>query len=330
MEILFEHLSSQGGLLEAREPIFCFDQPGEDHIYFTPEFLTNSKEAVPGVTSLTSASGGKSPFLANWHFRNGVNMAVMGELPADADVLTKESRDYGTFFHGQIPVFVRHGLQYDPLHVPEAIEMFFFSHECRYSLNTWVTKAKRHLASFCQWVDDYDVQFLGVEVPAILRTFPHPITEEPIPFYFGSRIDLIVQAQKNAGKYEGIWLVDIKTGEKSYKDIQEYEYQLAYYERLFRANFPEFADQPIYLFNLSPKSWNVRSRTFYHFDPRNHTPFPILAGMAEKWWYEYGDSFLKKSVLTFSEKPFSPGAENFTYRTYAEAIRDYLEQEGIV
>jgi hypothetical protein len=327
-QALFSMLHLEAGLLEAQEAIFCLDHPGEDHIYFTPKYLQDDKEAVPGVTSITSASGGKSPFLANWQFKNGVHMAVMGEMPVDADLLTKEARDYGTFFHGQIPEFVRAGLQYDPIHLPEAIVNFYLSHDCQYSRPAWEQKGKRHLASLCQWVDTYDLQFLAVEVPAILRTFPHPVTQEPVSFYFGSRIDIVGMPRKNAGKYEGIWIVDWKSGEKSYKDIQDYEYQLAYYELLFRANFPDYADLPIHLFNVSPKKWNCRSRDLYHMDERQHTPFAILAGMANKWWYEYGKTFLKKNVLTFSDKPFSPGEENFTYISYADAIREYLEQEG--
>lgn len=333
MKILeIELLKPQYGLLVPKELIFCLDFPNGDRVYFTSNFLENQKEAGPGVTEVYQNSSGSAPFLMNWSFKNGVTMAVMGQTTEEANLMTQEARDYGTFFHGLIAKdFIPHGFQYDPLHLPETIEQFYFSHECRYNQKSWAKKTKRHLVSFCQWITDYDIEFLAVELPVFLRTMDDPDDHNPDskkePFYMGSRIDLVCRSHK-PGKFDGtLWIVDMKTGEKSYKAIQEYEYQLSFYRLMLLANFPEFQHEEIRLFNWSPKSWNCRSHIFYHFEQRNTTPFSILAGLAEKFWYEKGENFLTRKTLTFSDNPITPSVELFQYQTYAGVIQRYLQEE---
>jgi len=101
---------------------------------------------------------------------------------------------------------------------------------------------------------------------------------------------------------------------------------------MLRANFSDIVgDKNVRPFNWSPKEW--RTKASYNFDERARTPFSILAGIAEKFWYENGDTFLTKNSIQFSDKPFTPSAEVFTKETYYDVIqriyKRYLQEEGV-
>jgi hypothetical protein len=317
----YETCSNQGGTLQPAELIFCVTFEGVDgHIYFTPAAKTDPAEVMVGVTTLTSASAGRSPLLLNWAYRNGAITAVMGTLPtnAESELMSQEAKHYGSFFHGLIPTFVQNSYTYDPFHLPEEIQSYWQSHQVQYNPQVWEYKAKRHLAAFCQWCADLRVGFLAVELPVLLREW------QGTTFRIGSRMDLVLTSPKLDGD---VIIVDMKTGEKSYCDVPEYEYQLSFYRRMLVTAFPQYRTATIKHYNWSPKAWNVRSKTLYTFEERPNTPDAVLAALSTKFWYEHAD-FLKGNELSFSEKPFQPGQQNYTYRTYYEVIQQFLTEEG--
>lgn len=309
--------------LDPTEFIGCLDfSDGFDsRRYFTLAALEHEKEVFPGVTTVIGQSAGSVGFLLNWYYLNGMRTAVMGEMSGeqDSENMTKEARYFGSFFHGLQPELVKQGCQYDPLHLAPAISDFFQYHRLQsYLVSAWEYRAKKTLAAYLQWVDKEGIEFLAVELPCILRTY----TENGIvyPFHVASRIDLVCRNKQGT-----LLIIDLKTGEgKSYKKYPQYEYQLSFYRLMLLANYPEFQETEIKLYNWSPKKWNVRSKTLYNFEEQAITPISLLSFLCQKFYYERRETFLTKAAIQFSKYPFATHQQNFEVVTYYDLIKAWI------
>lgn len=301
-------------ILTPRELVLCKDL-AKYRVYFTPAALTDPQETFSGVTDVIKNSAGDSGFLTQWRDKQAQVAVVTGELPEESEYRTAEAMEYGSFFHGLIPGLVAQGLQYDPLHMTAEVNGYLVKRNLmRYSSGEWERKAKKHLMSFLQWIADEGLEILATELPVVLREY------EGVIFRMASRIDLVCRNKKGE-----IILVDIKTGERSYKGYRGYQYQLGYYELMLKANFPElFLSGSIARYNWSPKDW--QKTPTYHFDRQPETPFSILAGMTEKFWYENGDDFLTRSQIVFQESVFRPDNLSPQRKTFFELIQQDIER----
>ena len=314
MNANLEILSGQPGLfLQPKSALFRRDF-GQIRIYFTPDALTDPSQTFSGVTDVIKNSAGDSGFLVQWRDKQAQVAVITGELPEDTEIRTTEAREYGSFFHGLIPGLVAQGLQYDPLHLTAEVNGYLIKKNLmRYDSDAWERKAMKHLMAFLQWIQEQNIEIIGVELPVILTEY------QGVTFRMASQIDLVCR-----NKRKEMILVDIKTGERSYKGYRGYQYQLGYYELMLKANYHELSlSGAIPKFNWSPKDW-LKSPS-YHFDPQPDTPFSILAGMAEKFWYENGDDFLTRSQLEFQNTVLRPDNLTPQRTTYYELIqRDIL------
>lgn len=305
-----EILTGQPGLfLQPKQALFCHDF-GKTRIYFSPDALTDPSQTFSGVTDVIKNSAGDTGFLVQWRDKQAQVAVVTGELPDETEYRTSEAMEYGSFFHGLIPGLVAQGLQYDPLHLTTEVNGYLIKKNLmRYDSDAWERKAMKHLMAFLQWIQDERLEIIGVELPVTLIEF------QGAEFRMASRIDLVCR-----NKNGEVMLVDIKTGERSYKGYRGYQYQLGYYELMLKANYPELAiSGAIPKYNWSPKDWQ-KSPT-YHFDKQPDTPFSILAGMAEKFWYEHEDDFLTRSQLEFQNTVLRPDNLTPQRKTYYELIQ---------
>jgi len=319
--VTFERLQETMGTLPSptlmpKEDIHCLDVDESARRYYTRKAMTERTEVFPGVTDVIHQSHGDVGRLINWYYTQGVKTAIMGEVESNSGIVTKEDMLFGSFFHGLHVDLVSLGCQYSPDHIQSAISDFWIYHGCRFDMTVWEKRTKRTIIAYLDWVEKEGIEFLAVELPVILREY------DGQPFGVGSRIDIVC-----LNKDGELWLVDLKTGEgKSYKGFPPYQYQLGFYKRMLLANYPQFADEPIRLFNLSPKKWNKTSRKYYTLEEQEDPPTWLLSFLCQKYYYEKGDAFLNTSYLRFSDDTFSLGCHTHEHVTYYDLIQEHLKK----
>ena len=223
---------------------YTFDEKGE------PSFF-------PSVTTLLRQTLPTSPFLIQWMMDNGKESTEKRDMAAA----------YGTFMHMQFEKLAI-SRKYDFDDVPARLMEFLHTHNLSVSLlDEWLHKIRKDVLSFAQFVKDWTVKPLAVEIGLV-----HP------EYRFAGCIDLpcMMADPKTGEKFTAI--VDFKSGRKAF--YEEHELQLHLYRSMWEANFP---DCPITrLFNFSPKDW--RTRPFYNLkdqtESENAKKLPYLLSLA--------------------------------------------------
>lgn len=197
---------------------YRFDEKGEPTFY-------------PSVTTLLSAVMPTSPYLIQWMMQNGKEGA-------------EEKRDlaaaYGTFMHGQFEEVIINR-RYDFDEAPEALRKYIERENLPDKVfNDWLVKIRKDILAFAQFVKDYNVRPLAVEIGLV-----HP------KFHYAGCVDMpcIMTDPKTKEDFRAI--VDFKSGRKGF--YEEHELQLALYTMMWNVNFPEVPI--IRFFNFSPKDW---------------------------------------------------------------------------
>lgn len=200
---------------------YRFDEKGEPTFY-------------PSVTTMLSAVMPTSPYLLQWMMANGKEGA-------------EEKRDlaasYGTFMHSQFEELIinRH---YDFDEAPETLRKYIERENLPDKVfNDWLIKIRKDVLAFAQFVLDYNVRPLAVEIGLV-----HP------KYNYAGCVDMpcIMKDPKTGEDFKAI--VDFKSGRKGF--YEEHELQLGLYCMMWNENFP---DVPIgRFFNFSPKDWRKK------------------------------------------------------------------------
>ena len=215
-----------------REPpyrIFRLDSEGYRYYYrFNSE---GEPEFYPSVTTMLGAVMPTSPFLIKWIADNGKEVSDMKRDLAAA---------YGTFMHGEFEKLII-GRRYDFDAAPVAlVEYMEREHIPEGLFNEWLVKIRKDVLAFAQFIKDYNVRPLAVEIGLV-----HPT------YHYAGCLDLpcIMRDQKTHKDFPAI--VDFKSGRKGF--WEEHELQLGLYRAMWNENFPEVQIERI--FNFSPKDW---------------------------------------------------------------------------
>ena len=332
IEELFER--SQQHLLEPVERVFRVDvsESEDGRHYATLGALTTPLEVFVGVTTPSQRYGSGNPrILTTWQKEQGIVKVIMGEISSDADLESKEDMHRGTFVHSEIETFVKNGLQYDKLHIPAAVSEFLQKNHYSYDIGKWVTRFERGIRAFSQWIEQEGIEILGVEVPVVLReiwldknehvTYEESERVQTLPCRVASCIDLVVRDK--AGQ---LWIVDVKSGEKSYKGYKAYRQQLSFYEIMLLTNYPVFRGESIRLANWSPKKWNKRSRGWYYFDEQERVPVWFLHNICQMYWYHAEeDGIMSRNVTIYDDNIITPRGHGVTFVTYYEYIQRKIQ-----
>lgn len=224
---------------------YRFDETGEPHFY-------------PSVTTLLKQTMPTSPFLIDWMLANGKEGAV-------------EKRDlaaaYGTFMHIQFErLIINRRYNFDE--VPAVLQTYMEQNNLpdKFYFDS-LTKIRKDVLAFAQFVRDYNVKPLAVEIGLVSPAY-----------HYAGCIDLpCIMTDPNTGKTFTA-IVDFKSGLKGF--WEEHELQLHLYREMWNENFPEVEIERLY--NFSPKDW--RTKPTYNLkdqtDSVNARKLPHLLALA--------------------------------------------------
>ena len=242
-----------------REPSYRIYQLNSDGYRYYYRFNEKGEpEFYPSVTTLLKQVMPTPPALLNWIVENGKQGSV-------------EKRDlaaaYGTFMHTQFERLIINR-RYDFDNVP-AVLLDYMERENlpEKVFAEWLPKIRKDVLAFAQFVQDYCVVSLAVEIGLF-----HPVHK------YAGCVDLpcIMRDPKSGKEFTAI--VDFKSGRKGF--FEEHELQLHLYRDMWNANYPGVCIERV--FNFSPKDWrkapsyNLKDQT----DSVNAKKIPYLLALA--------------------------------------------------
>ena len=215
-----------------REPPYkLFQINQEGYRYYCRKNDFGEVELYPSVTTLLHQTMPTSPFLIKWMMEQGAEGAV-------------EKRDlaaaYGTFMHAQFESLIINR-RYDFDAVPVVLLDFMQRENIPDKVfNEWAVKVRKDVLAFAQFVKDYNVKPLAVEIALY-----HP------DYRFAGCVDLPCVMTDPKTKETFTAIVDFKSGRKGF--YEEHELQLHLYKSMWDLAFPSMPVERLY--NFSPKDW---------------------------------------------------------------------------
>lgn len=216
------------------------------HRYYYRYDDAGNPEFFPSVTTILSQTLPKAPHLINWIANKGIE---------EAERYKGERAAYGTFMHAAFEeLLINRAYDLDGLKgkLKEYIEVYRLPDDFIY----YADDLKKDVLAFAQFVLDYDVRPLAVEIALV-----HPY------YKYAGMIDCPCTMRAKIGSDDRInAIVDFKSGRKGF--YEENEIQLGMYRDMWNVNFEQFPVTRI--FNLSPKDW--RKRPSYNLKEQTDSP----------------------------------------------------------
>ena len=236
-------------LIHLPEPIYRLDSQGHRYYY---RFIEDEPVFYTSVTTMIKATLPTSPYLIKW-------VADMGSDKASE--YTEERSNYGTFLHIQCGELLINGT-YDLDKLSLKLQQFGTKQGITVK-NEWMDELKKDILSFGQFMIDYNVKPLAIEI----------ILYHPDDGYAGA-LDIVCemdyeekgffgevyssgvnkgQPKESKRKRRVRAIVDIKSGRKGFYESSEI--QLESYRVMWNLHFP---DKPVErTYNFSPKDWRT-------------------------------------------------------------------------
>ena len=244
-------------LIEPPYRVWQLNSKGHRYYYRLDE--NGEPEFYPSVTTILSQTLPQSPFLIKWIADNGMD---------EAERYKNERAAYGTFMHATFEKLLierKYNLDnlkgdlLDYMAVNRLPDDFVF----------YADDLKKDVLAFAQFVKDYDVRPLAVEIALV-----HPIHR------YAGMIDCpCTMLAKKGGEERITAIVDFKSGRKGF--YEDCEIQLHLYKMMWDVTFPEHPIEK--LFNFSPKDW--RKKPTYNLKEQtnsmNAAKIPALLELAE-------------------------------------------------
>ena len=216
------------------------------HRYYYRYDDNGNLEFFPSVTTILSQTLPKAPHLIQWIANKGIE---------EAERYKGERAAYGTFMHAAFEeLLINRAYDLDGLKgkLKEYIEVYRLPNDFIY----YADDLKKDVLAFAQFVLDYDVRPLAVEIALV-----HPY------YKYAGMIDCPCTMLAKIGGDERInAIVDFKSGRKEF--YEESEIQLGMYRDMWNVNFEQFPVTRI--FNFSPKDW--RKRPSYNLKEQTDSP----------------------------------------------------------
>lgn len=216
------------------------------HRYYYRYDDAGNPEFFPSVTTILSQTLPKAPHLINWIANKGIE---------EAERYKGERAAYGTFMHAAFEeLLINRAYDLDGLKgkLKEYIEVYRLPDDFIY----YADDLKKDVLAFAQFVLDYDVRPLAVEIALV-----HPY------YKYAGMIDCPCTMRAKIGSDDRInAIVDFKSGRKGF--YEENEIQLGMYRDMWNVNFEQFPVTRI--FNFSPKDW--RKRPSYNLKEQTDSP----------------------------------------------------------
>lgn len=204
------------------------------HRYYYRYDDAGNPEFFPSVTTILSQTLPKAPHLINWIANKGIE---------EAERYKGERAAYGTFMHAAFEeLLINRAYDLDGLKgkLKEYIEVYRLPDDFIY----YADDLKKDVLAFAQFVLDYDVRPLAVEI-ALVHSY----------YKYAGMIDCPCTMRAKIGSDDRInAIVDFKSGRKGF--YEESEIQLGMYRDMWNVNFEQFPVTRI--FNFSPKDWRKK------------------------------------------------------------------------
>lgn len=233
-----------GALIEPPYKVWQLNSKG--HRYYYRYDDAGNPEFFPSVTTILSQTLPKAPHLINWIANKGIE---------EAERYKGERAAYGTFMHAAFEeLLINRAYDLDGLKgkLKEYIEVYRLPNDFIY----YADDLKKDVLAFAQFVLDYDVRPLAVEIALV-----HPY------YKYAGMIDCPCTMRAKIGSDDRInAIVDFKSGRKGF--YEESEIQLGMYRDMWNVNFEKFPVTRI--FNFSPKDW--RKKPSYNLKEQTESP----------------------------------------------------------
>lgn len=231
-------------LIEPPYKIWQLNSKGHRYYYRYDE--NGNPEFFPSVTTILSQTLPKSPFLIKWIADKGIE---------ESERYKGERAAYGTFMHAAFEeLLINRAYDLDGLKskLKEYIDVNRLPDDFIY----YADDLKKDVLAFAQFVLDYDVRPLAVEIALV-----HPY------YKYAGMIDCPCTMLAKIGGTDRInAIVDFKSGRKGF--YEEAEIQLHLYRDMWNVNFEQFPITKV--FNFSPKDW--RKKPSYNLKDQTDSP----------------------------------------------------------
>ena len=233
-----------GALIEP--PYKVWQLNGKGHRYYYKFDDNGNPEFYPSVTTILSQTMPKSEFLIKWIAEKGID---------EAERYKAERAAYGTFMHAQFEELIINRF-YDLDGLKAKLKDYIDNNKLPADFIYYADDFKKDILAFAQFVLDYDVKPLAVEIALV-----HPVHN------YAGMIDLPCTMLSKPGSKEYInAIVDFKSGRKGF--YEEAEIQLHLYAMMWNENFPDIPIDRV--FNFSPKDW--RKKPTYNLKDQTDSP----------------------------------------------------------
>ena len=243
-------------LIEPPYRVWQLNSAGHRYYYRFDE--EGNPEFFPSVTTILSQTLPKSPWLVKWIADKGMEESERYKL---------ERASYGTFMHAAFERLLI-GRRYDLDALKDELKAYIETNRLPDDFIYYADDLKKDVLAFAQFVMDYDVRPLAVEIALV-----HPYHR------YAGMIDCPCTMLEKPGSDKRVnAIVDFKSGRKGF--YEEAEIQLHLYRDMWNENFPRYPMQKLY--NFSPKDWrkkptyNLKDQT----DSINARKIPALLELA--------------------------------------------------
>jgi hypothetical protein len=218
-----------GAMVEAPYKVYQMNSRAGRYYYrVTPE---GKVEWYPSVTTILRRTQPTPEHLIKW-------IADLGY--EEAERIKMERAAYGTFMHAQFEKLIIEK-QYILDDVKKELRKYIEDNDLPGTFIAYEDEAKKDVLAFAQWLIDYNVKPLAVEIALV----------NPEGGYAGM-VDLVCEMDEKPGSEKRtVAIVDFKSGKKGFHE--EYEIQLGLYRDMWNANFKSMQVERI--FNFAPKDW---------------------------------------------------------------------------
>lgn len=225
-----------------REPSYRLYRLNENGHRYYYRFEGDTPVFYPSVTTLLRQTMPTSTFLIQWMVQNGDAATEKRDMAAA----------YGTFMHIQYEKLII-TRQYDLDAAGDILREYMERENIadKYYFD-WLPRIKKDILSFAQFIKDYNVRPLAVEIALVSREG------------FAGCIDLPCEMTEKGQTFRAI--IDFKSGRNGF--YEDYELQLGLYRIMWNEEYP---DDPIdRIFNFAPKDW--RKKPTYTLKEQTDSP----------------------------------------------------------
>lgn len=216
-------------LIEPSYKVYQLNSKGHRYYYRINE--DGTPEFFPSVTTIISQTTPTAPHLIKWIAEKGYD---------EAEAYKQERANYGTFMHAIFEELIINRT-YDLDGLKDELLAYIERHRLPVDFVYYADELKKDILAFAQFVRDYDVRPIAVEIALV-----HPT------YRYAGMIDLPCTMKKSHKSDERVTaIVDFKSGKKGF--FEDYEIQLHLYRIMWNENFPEVPIDRVY--NFAPKDW---------------------------------------------------------------------------